>query len=388
MSLNQPDPVTIQPTYEQSTQDTTDSPLASGEITTSKQDGNGGTVLPDPLSQIPPFMVKQILSCISPLTIPDGQNGLDSQSNNLKFSIENLHVPQEESGLQNSSLSNNNELVQSAFQGVQGHIEETGTPGQVQISASLLQNLLQGISHPLGNVKNQNSQTGSLPSIQQFASQPLQVLMQSLFPQESATAATPVSSHLHINSSPDSSIVTSSSPPETTPVFSVNPASAYRPTTSVHSSEQPHTSPILQQLSALQPSTAPVPEQANLQLVPGVQHMSKPQLFDHIINIHSNQEVSTPESHTVFQNSIAKSGETIRSTGTDPAVAGKDSGVQVRGLPLLVQQTGLPGEPLQLIPLDRTVNIQLLREILQRVSEQQAAPPSKFKFVCQARTAS
>ena len=92
-------------------------------------------------------MIKHLLSCISPLTISDCHVD-ESHPNNLKLSIENLLVgSQDAANMQNNGSSG--VFAVPEVQAVQSQLEETDTPGHVQISASLLQNLLQVCRHAL-----------------------------------------------------------------------------------------------------------------------------------------------------------------------------------------------------------------------------------------------
>lgn len=104
--------------------------------------------LPENHSQISPMTIKQLLSCISPLTLPESSVHSDeSHINNLKFSVEHLLVNAQDGISQSgaTTLPGNNSVSFPAaeMQAVQTHLEEAETPGHVQISAALLQNLLQ-----------------------------------------------------------------------------------------------------------------------------------------------------------------------------------------------------------------------------------------------------
>jgi hypothetical protein len=89
-------------------------------------------------------MIKHLLSCISPLTITDCHSD-ESHPNNLKLSVENLLIGQHDANTVVNAQNNGSTSVFAVpeVQAVQNQLEEADTPGHVQISASLLQNLLQ-----------------------------------------------------------------------------------------------------------------------------------------------------------------------------------------------------------------------------------------------------
>ena len=323
--------------------------------------------------QISPLMIKHLLSCISPLTVTDlNQYGLDQQGNRGKFSLENLLVPPVE-GTSQPVVST--DILAGSFPDVQSQVEQADTPGHVQISATLLQNLLQGISHPIGNTKTDSQPNVTLPSIQQFTSQPLQALIQSLFPQENSTTAVSSSSQQVEKSTPG----TAAAAPESTSVFSVDTRSST--SSSVQATDLLPSTQVNLPL-AISPSNPSSP--GGLQTVSTVQHSDQQQIFNNIFNAASqHQALKVDVPHSGFPADTPTSSQLV--TSVPPTVGAslvKEGFMQVRGLPLLVQPTGTPGEPLQLIPLDRGVDLNALKDILQKITAQQSAPLSKcFMYV-------
>lgn len=356
-----------QPNYDKPRIDMTISPdQVQTAINQESQLADGVAQHSENVSQISPLMIKHLLSCISPLTVTDPQL-LDNHGNNLKVSLENLLAAQGGGIGSTTNLNGNADLVHNSFQDVQGQVEQADTPGHVQISASLLQNLLHGIGQPFPpNSKSQSNQNVSLPSIQQFASQPLQALIQSLLPQESVGQ---IPSPLQTQQVSSRNFVA----PENNPVFSVSNSSslAYTvATSSLQTSELLPSPQIIPQLTAepLQTSST----HSNLQPVMSVQYSDQQHIFNSIVNAATNHQTSKQGmQQSVCANTAQK--PSLPSVSTPGAVT--DGLIQVQGLPLLVQPGGLPGQPLQLIPLDRSVDLHSLREILQKMSSQQTASP-------------
>lgn len=326
-------------------------------------------------SQISPLMIKQLLSCISPNTVFDGPQSSETYGNGVKFSLENLLVSQGQGKQQNA------EALCTSFQGVQGQVEETDTPGQVQIPAALLQNLLHGISHPLGNTRMPTPQNISLPSIQQFASQPLQALVQSLFPQETTTLVAS-STQCSVNSSSVQTSVAKSVTVENPSALSVtfNPMTGQTsPVVAVQPQELLQPSNILQQFSALQPQAINSANLNGLPLIQETQPSKQQQIFNSIVNASSQHQGCFSASQQTI--GPADSAQTSQLVTASPVVSVAssvpDGHVQVRGVPLLVQQSGIPGQPVQLIPLDKNINVEYLQEIIQKITARQEVPLSK-----------
>ncbi|XP_045197714.2 uncharacterized protein LOC123552262 [Mercenaria mercenaria] len=332
------------------------------------------------LSQISPLTIKHLLSCISPLTITDCHID-ESQPNNLKFSIENLLVGPQDANTVIHSQSNGSSGVFAVpdVHAVQSQLEETDTPGHVQISASLLQNLLQGISNPqMPTAARQSDQQAPLPSIHHFTSQPIQTLIQSLFPQESNALLGNTSEAQLPNSSNNVSAVSPVAVTHDSSAASMLNQLANFTASQSHLNHQPN---ISQAAPLFHPETQTILQEAMQSIRQSrVNGDYEHQVYGQVVNpalssagthvpvVLSENITRVPHSQEGSHLPLVLSNGVNQTAQVVVPVTSDEAGVQqpiVQGYPILLQPTG-PGGPLQLIPLDKSVNTEVLKEIVER----------------------
>ncbi|XP_060568514.1 uncharacterized protein LOC132727124 [Ruditapes philippinarum] len=332
------------------------------------------------LSQISPLMIKHLLSCISPLTITDCHSD-ESHPNNLKLSVENLLIGQHDANTVVNAQNNGSTSVFAVpeVQAVQNQLEEADTPGHVQISASLLQNLLQGISNPqVPAASRQSDHQAPLPSIHHFTSQPIHTLIQSMFPQETnpmlgntSEAQLPTSSH-NISSISPASVADSSA------ASMLNQLANFTASQS-HLNHQPlsHQQNISQTVPVFHPDTQSILQEAMQSMRNHHGDYDEHPIFGQMIHpTLSTTGLQAPVQGNMSENNIRAPivegqhlpvvlSNSVNQTAQVmvPVMAVPEAGIQQH--PLLLQPTG-PGGPLQLISLDKSVNTEVLKEIVEK----------------------
>ncbi|KAL4233189.1 hypothetical protein ACF0H5_007873 [Mactra antiquata] len=315
-------------------------------------------------SQISPMTIKQLLSCLSPLTVPDSYNhNEESHLNNLKFSVEQLLVNAQDghnpTGAPTLHGNNPSSFPTTEMQAVQTQLEEADTPGHVQISAALLQNLLQGISNPnLTPAQRPAEQPAPLPSIHHFTSQPIHTLIQSLFPQDTNPLLGQSSDpHLPIPGQVVQSVSSVSSHSDnTSPITILNQLANF-----THRDNNIILPPNVTQGQGQGQSMLP-PEIHTLQMQESLQSIrdsTPPNEYHQIFNqVVSAATRGTNDTTTLMKDVINKPAQSV--------LLGSGSSLQqqqVPGYPVLLQPTG-PGGPLQLVPLDKGINTDILKDMV------------------------
>ncbi|XP_052239789.1 uncharacterized protein LOC127850658 isoform X2 [Dreissena polymorpha] len=303
------------------------------------------------LSQVTPLSLRQILSGTNLAAVSnDLLQNADNHGTGLKFSMENRGpMSQNEPSLSGCRTVM---ISPSPITQLQEHLEATDTPGQFQISASFMQNWLQGFGpNLLGSARHLTSTDTSLPSIQQFTSQPVQALIQHMFPlQNMPHSLNTVNGHETFNSS-----LTSSQ------LMPVTVSSGSCPSVAQPTFNQ---SPIASLQSMLNQNT---------QILPAVSlHPSIPvKHFSSSIPVITNATALglattkppatlTPISHVAVQPALS-----TKVNGALPPGSDQGSSHQVTRLLL---KPAAPGEPVQLIALDGGIEPNKLREIIERNS--------------------
>lgn len=208
--------------------------------------------------------------------------------------------------------------------------------------------LLQGISNPnLPAGPRPSDQPAPLPSIHHFTSQPIQTLIQSLFPHDT-NSLLGQSSEAHI---PTSSQV----------VSTVSPASS-------HSDASPMS--VLNQLANFTARENPLNLPPN---VSQVQPLFHPEI--HALHmqdaLQSVRETAPQNDYQQIFNQVVNAATRSSNDGmnkTAQSVILGNNGLQqpqVQGYPVLLQPTG-PGGPLQLVPLDKGINTDILKDMVEK----------------------
>jgi len=343
-------------------------------------------------SHTSPLTIKHILSCISPLTLPENLHPvIESQMNSVRFSLDNV-VPQSEHITAQSHTSNCPSANDGALSSLQGQVEETDTPGQVQISASLLQNLLQGISYPQPQGSAHSQQSVPLPSIHHFASQSVQSLIQSL---TSTLNAAPGA-----NQVPNCNVSNAQHPVSITQtVGTVNASPGYQ---HVLSNAQPVVSQFQLPSSHFAANTAlfsPLQNQHEQQQYlqqqqqQQQQHQHLQSLVQSVQNIGkicgtkgsvpvgtfspANVQLSTSNSSNVL-NAVQQQVHASNQQGLTQLV--NDGAQPIRGGQIrLLLQPSASGQP-QLIPLDRGLDMAFLKEIIEKNTAHPPHPTSNLLY--------
>ena len=252
---------------------------------------------------------------------------------------------------------------------------------------------LQGISNPQIPVSGrQADQPAPLPSIHHFTSQPIQTLIQSLFPHETNPMLANTSEpQLSTSSHNVSSVSPVSVAHDSSAASMLNQLANF----TASQSHLNHHQNISQAVPVFHPETQSILQEAMQNIR---NHRTNGEYENHVYGqmVHpalSSAGVQTPVHGIVSENNLRSSvveGQplpVVLSNTVNPAaqvvvpVVAPEAGIQQH--PLLLQPTG-PGGPLQLIPLDKSVNTEMLKEIVEKnissLSERGPVTPVAGKF--------